>query len=86
MHVQVPLDMHASQLAHASEVVSPQVNKHIVLGKLFFVGKKARFERFVFLGGCATRPRSGQGKRFHAALLQARQRFGGCAGKLDVVA
>ena len=42
-------DLHRAEFADLAEVVAPEVDEHIVLGKLLFVVQQALFKRLVLL-------------------------------------
>lgn len=77
-------DLHRAEFAHLAEVVAPEVDEHIVLGKLLFVVQEAFFERLVLFLRFAARTGAGEGKGVQHAVFQFDERFGRGARDLDV--
>lgn len=57
------------EFADLAEVVAPEVDEHIVLGKLLFVVQQALFKRLVLLVRFAARTGPREGKRCAARRL-----------------
>ena len=91
MHdVAVGLDLHqlvdddAAVLAHAPEVVAPEVDEHHVLGALLLVGQQLARDPPVLLGGGAARAGSGDRLGADVAPGDGQQRLGARARHLEV--
>lgn len=80
------LDLNRSEFADLAQIISPQVNQHIVLGKLLLVRKKFRFKRFVFFIRFTSRSGSGKWEGMQHSVFQFDKGFGRSACDLDVCA
>ena len=78
------LDLHAAETADLPKIVSAEVNKHIMLGQLFLVGKQFGFQNLILVLGLSSRPCSRQRESMQDAVLQLDQRLRRSAGDLNV--
>ena len=89
-HVRVGLDRHerldgdGAVLADATQIVSPEIDEHHVLGALLLVLEQARGDHDVLLGVGAARARAGDRPRGDGAAGDGQQRLGAGAGDLEV--
>ena len=78
------LDLHGSVLAHASEVVAPEVHQHHVLGPLLLVLEQLAGDARVLLDVRAARPRAGDRARGDLAARHGQKRLGTRPRDLEV--
>ena len=77
-------DLYRTKLAYFAEIVSSQIDQHIVFGQFFFVGKQLCFKRFVFLCGSASRSCPCKRESVQHTIFQLYQSFGRCPCNLYV--
>ena len=76
--------LHRAVLAHAAQVIAPQIHEHDVFGALFGVGAEFGFEAQVFFFVAAARTRSGDGPVEDVAALHLDEHFRGAANDGNV--
>ena len=64
-----------ADLGHAAEIVSSEVDQHVMLGKLLLVGEQFPLERPVLFLRLSARTGTGDRKGSQAAVLKAYKRF-----------
>ena len=73
------------KIRNFTEVISAEIDEHIVFGKFFFVGKQILFQNLVLLRCCASRSGTGYRECSQAAIFQTDQRFRGSTHDLFTV-
>ena len=82
----VLFDLNAAEFAYLADIVAPEVNKHVVLGKLLFVVQEFRFEALVLFVRRAAGTRAGKRECVQRSVFKLHQCFRGSAGYLHIVA
>ena len=77
-------DLHRAEFADLAEVIAPEVDEHVVLGKLLFVVQQALFKRLVLLVRFAARTGPREGKGVQHTVFELDERFGRRARDLNV--
>ena len=72
----VMLHLDCSEAAYPAQIVAPEVNQHIMLGKLLFVGEELRFKLCILLVGLSSGACSRQREGVQHAVFELDQRFG----------
>lgn len=85
-HLMERLHLNGAELRYTTQIVSSQINQHVVLGQLLFIAKKTRLELRVFFRRFPSRASACQREGVEHAAFQLDQGLGACACKLDIVA
>ena len=84
--VHVAGDFHGADLADASEVIAPKVDKHVVLGDFFLIGEELFFQLPVFCLGLSSRAGTGKREGIEGAVFEFGKGLGRGTGDFYIVA
>ena len=78
-------NLNAAEAADFTEIVSAEINKHIMLCKLFFICQKFCFKAGVLLGGFAARPCARKRIGVKRAVFKLNKCFRRCTCNFNVI-
>ena len=75
---------HRTDFRHTTDIISPQIEQHEMLGAFFFIGQKLGADGFIFSQACAALARSGNRANVYVAVFYTDQDFGAGADNGEV--